>query len=147
MFYTNANNELWTPLAEKAYVQLNEFGWERPGLPGSGQNAYAAIEGGYIYAPLGHITGQSTTAFAQTSPSSSFTTFVNAFNAGKLIGFASNQTPASSSVVGSHAYAVVGYDAVTQKVTLFNPWGTEYGLLTLSWAQIQQNFGYFDRTA
>jgi hypothetical protein len=52
-----------------------------------------------------------------------------------------------NTVVGGHAYAVVGYNANTQTITLFNPWGAEYGLLTLTWAQIQGSFSYFDRTA
>ena len=63
-----------------------------------------------------------------------------------MIGFASYASPPSSSVVGSHAYAVVGYNATNQTVTLFNPWGIQHGLLTLSWTQIQANFQYFDRT-
>jgi hypothetical protein len=83
-----------------------------------------------------------------TGSSSSFTTFVNAYNSGKMIGFASYQTPAAGSgVVGGHAYAVVGYNATAQTVTLFNPWGIEYGLLTMNWSQVQSNFMYFDRTA
>ena len=65
--YNNAGNELWVALAEKAYVQLNEMGWERGSLPGNGQNAYSAIEGGYNYAALQHITGLATTNFAMTS--------------------------------------------------------------------------------
>ena len=28
--YTNTANELWVGLAEKAYVQANQFGWIRP---------------------------------------------------------------------------------------------------------------------
>jgi hypothetical protein len=145
--YANAGNELWVALAEKAYVQLNEFGFSRAGLPGTGQNAYSAISGGYIYAALGHITGQTTSPFTMTANSTSFTTFVNAYNAGKMIGFASYATtPAGSGVVGSHAYAVVGYNATNQTVTLFNPWGTQYGLLTLTWSQVQASFQYFDRT-
>ncbi len=144
--YTNAGNELWTALAEKAYAQINEMGWIRSGST-SGQNSYSALEGGYIYAALGQITGQSTTAFAYTATASNFTTFVNAFNQNKLIGFASKSTPASSQVVGNHAYAVVGYDAANQTITLFNPWGIEYGLVTMTWSQIQGSFQYFDRTA
>lgn len=145
-YYNSASNELWTALAEKAYVQINEMGWLRGGLPGNGQNAYSAIEGGYIFAALGQITGQGTTPFAFTSGTTNFSTFVNAYNQGKMIGFASMSTPASSSVVGSHAYAVVGYNATNQTITLFNPWGIEYGLVTMTWAEIGQNFSYFDRT-
>jgi hypothetical protein len=145
--YANAGAELWVALAEKAYVQANQFGWIRPGLPGNGQNAYSGIEGGYIYASLGHVTGQSTIAFTSTATGTGFNTFVAAWNAGELIGFASKVTPTSSSVVGSHAYSVVGYNSSTQTVTLYNPWGPTYAQLTLTWTQIQQNFSYFDRTA
>ena len=67
--FNNSGTELWTALAEKAYAQINEMGWLRSGLPGNGQNSYSAIEGGYIYAALGQITGQATTAFAMTSSS------------------------------------------------------------------------------
>ena len=120
------------------------MGWFRPGLPGNALNAYGAIDNGYIFAALNSITGQSTTSFA---PTSDFTSFVTAYNQGKMIGFASKVTPASSQVVGAHAYAVVAYDAMNQTITLFNPWGVEYGLVTMSWTDIQGNFSYFDRTA
>ena len=64
-----------------------------------------------------------------------------------MIEFASKQTPASTQVVGGHAYAVTGYDAKTQTITLFNPWGTNYSPVVMTWAQISANFLYFDRTA
>src|SRR2546430_11379240 len=35
-YYASAGNELWTALAEKAYVQINEMGWTRGSLSGSG---------------------------------------------------------------------------------------------------------------
>ena len=145
--YNNSGNELWTALAEKAYAQINEMGWLRSGLPGNGQNSYSAIEGGYIYAALGQITGQATTPFTSTAGTASFTAFVYAYNAGKEIGFASKSAPASSSVVGNHAYAVLSYNASNQTITLFNPWGTAYGLVTMTWSQIQGSFSYFDHTA
>jgi hypothetical protein len=73
---------------------------------------------------------------------------VNAFDAGELVAFASKSTTApGSGIVGAHAYAVVGYDLTAQTVTLYNPWGPEYGLLTLTWAEIGESFSYFDRTA
>jgi hypothetical protein len=147
MVYNNTSNELWTALAEKAYVQLNELGWERSGLTGNGQNTYAAISGGYINAAQSQVMGQTTVNFAMTSAGTSFSAFVTAWNLGKSIGFASKSTPASTTVVGGHAYAVVGYNATNQTVTLFNPWGTQYGLVTMTWSQIQANFDYFDRTA
>ena len=145
--YNDANNELWTALAEKAYVQVNEMGWLRSGLSGNGQNSYSAIEGGYIYVALGQITGQSTVAFTLTTSATSFTSFVSAYNQGKLIGFASLPAPASLQLVGNHAYAVVGYDAANQTITLFNPQITEYGLVTMNWTQVQSSFFYFDQTA
>jgi hypothetical protein len=147
MKYNSSSNELWTALVEKAFVQVNQSGWERAGLPGNGLNAYAAISGGYINSALKFVIGQNTVNFVMTGGGTSFSAFVAAFNSGKSIGFASYSTPASKSVVGNHAYAVVGYNASAGTVTLFNPWGIEYGLVTMSWAQIQQNFQYFDRTA
>ena len=52
------------------------MGWLRVGLTGNGQNSYAAIEGGYIYAALGQVTGQSTIAFTFTTNSDGFTSFL-----------------------------------------------------------------------
>jgi hypothetical protein len=161
----SSTNELWVALAEKAYAQVNEFGWSRAGFTDddghsqSGLNSYAALSGGYVGYALEHITGlQSSWATTDVdyqpgsnSANFNFTTFVNAYNAGKLIGFASYSNPASGSgVVGGHAYAVTGYNAGNQTVTLYNPWGlyngSAPGTLTMSWSQIQQNFAYFDYT-
>lgn len=140
------NAELWVALAEKAGVQLNEFSWCRLGFTIPAVNSYAAIEGTYIYAALGHLSGKATVAFSPLTLSS----FVTAYNQGQMIGLASVTNPSSSLVVSNHAYAVVGFDETTETVTLFNPWGTgsnNGGMLTMTWDEIQLNFMYFDRTA
>jgi hypothetical protein len=146
-WYGSSSNELWVPLAEKAYVQLHETGWVRPGLPKNGQNSYLAISGGYIHPAMHHVMGQSTNAFVATKKTGSFTAFVAAYNAGEAIAFATKPKPPNKSIVGGHAYAVISYNASSQTIRLYNPWGPNYGTITLSWAEIQANMPYFDCTA
>jgi hypothetical protein len=139
--YASTANELWVGLAEKAWAQRYELIY--------GTNSYSAIAGTFMFDAFGQITGQSTIGF--TTPSSdTLTAFVDAFNAGKMIGFASPQDRVpSDGVVPDHTYAVIDYDAATQSVTLFNPWGVGIGnggLITLTWNQVQADFWYFDRT-
>ncbi len=130
---------LWVALAEKAYAQINESGWLRADLGDTGHNTYAAISAGYMTDALNQITGRGTgfTSVNQTS-------FVGAFNAGQLITFASTASPVDASVLGEHAYAVVGYNKSTGQVTLFNPWGINNGsapgLVTLNWSQLKNDF-------
>ena len=129
------NAELWTVLAEKAYVEMNAK-W------GTRQNDYASIASGYIGNALSNITGLATTL----GNALSFTSAVASWTAGALMGFASLSAPLLSSVVSNHAYAVVDYNSTLQKFTLFNPWGISYGLLTLSWSDIKASFAYYDKT-
>jgi hypothetical protein len=135
-------NELWVALAEKAYVQMNASGWLRPASMGGGQNSYAAISGGWISDALEQVTGIATTWNYMYSESA----LVAAVTSGKLVGLGSKVTPGISSVVGSHAYAVVGYNASTGRFTLFNPWGIHYGTLSLTWSQLVAGFTEWDST-
>jgi hypothetical protein len=139
----NSSNVLWVALAEKAYVELNESG----GLGHTAANNYSAIESGYIAVALGNITGRQT----YLGFGLNFNNIVYAFNSGRLIGFASLSNPPSSSIVGDHAYALVGYNAATRTFTLFNPWGLNNGtdkpgLITLTFDQLVANFSYWDST-
>jgi hypothetical protein len=145
----NVNNKsapLWVALAEKAYVQMNESRWLRTDPADIGQNSYNAISGGYMFEALNQITGK-TGAYSWVGKN----TFTAAYAAGKLITFGSYDQPGDPSVVGDHAYAVVSYNKTTQQVTLFNPWGINNGyapgLVTLSWAQMQQDFAAMEYTA
>jgi ABC-type phosphate transport system substrate-binding protein len=132
-------------LAEKAYVQASEIGWN-PSLS-QRTNSYGSVNGGYIYAALGKITGESTVAFSGIN---SFAAIKKAFDDGNLIGFASKPAfLAPPLAVPSHAYSMVGYDEITQTIKLYNPWGTwlpDQGVLTLTMSQLAENFSYYDRT-
>jgi hypothetical protein len=112
---------------------------------------YTAISGGYMYMAMGQITGQATVSFVYAS-TTTFDTMAAAFNSGKSIAFGSKGNPANTNlVVGGHAYAVTSVNTTQRTVTLFNPWGLnnghDSGLITLTWAQVQANFTWYDRTA
>jgi hypothetical protein len=145
---TSTANILWVALAEKAYVQMNESGWLRLALPGNGSNSYQAIAGGFLSAVSLQVANRASTTVSVGS--SGFDQFTTAFNVGKLVGFASKSTPTSSMIVGNHQYVAVGFNASTQTVTLFNPWGVNNGsqfpgLITLKWSELAASFSYWDR--
>ena len=148
----SAGNELWVALAEKAFVEWHQSGLEGEGSSNTSTNQYTAISGGWMGTALSEITGKSASMFNSVASSSSFSAFVNAYNAGDLMEFGSVSSPTLSTVVGDHAYALVGYNAAAKTVTLFNPWGINNGssmpgLITLTWAQVQSNFAYYDKVA
>ncbi len=142
----------WAALAEKAYAVANAFGY----VPTEHeyQDSYAALNYGDP-AALQAITGQSASD-ANINPSN----IATAWGSNNLIVLGTT-TPASSYIVGGHAYAVVGYDASSSTpFELFNPWGTDsasaspsapvgaggsgttYGLFWANAAFISANFNY-----
>ncbi|MCU0916486.1 MAG: choice-of-anchor D domain-containing protein [Planctomycetes bacterium] len=126
-------NELWSPLAEKAYAQINECGW----LAQDNTNTYAGISGGMCYLAIRHVTGRA----AALTNTLDYTQMVNAWNEGQVIVIDCMNTPPDSRFVFPHSYALVGYDAATDRFTAYNPWGGAGGLITnLSWDDIHANF-------
>lgn len=142
--HNSSSNELWVVFAEKAYAELNESGW----ISQDNTNTYTGIgKGGYISDALAEITGKKTSL----GNSLNFSSLVDAFNSGQLIGFGTKSTGVASNIVSSHAYALINYNSSTQKFTLFNPWGVDNnsskpGVVELNWSDIESSFSYWDST-
>lgn len=140
--YSNSSNELWVALAEKAYAQINESGW----ISQDNTNSYEGISGGYAGDAFKHITGRNA-SWGYLDANS----IISAFNSGQLVSLATNQNVFNPEIVSGHAYAVIGYDSSTQKLTLFNPWGinngtSKPGTIELTWSEIMASFSYWEYT-
>lgn len=149
-YYNHVGNalgtqSLWTALAEKGYAEANALGLVTTGA--AGQGSYAALNSGWPSWALKAITGK-----AAGDHSINSTNLVSDWTAGDLI-VLTTTTPTSSYIVGSHAYALVGYDGTSgQPFKVFNPWGTDssgwapghsgqiYGLFNANATFITQNF-------
>ena len=129
--YTNAANALWIPLAEKAYAQWNETGKEgRDGL-----NAFASIQGGWMATVDAQVLGHNGTDYIMTNTKEQVA--ISALSTHKAVTIGTLQwTGTNLGLYASHAYAIVGYNASTDKFTLYNPWGSDQPG-PLSWAQLQ----------
>jgi hypothetical protein len=128
---TNSGNVLWIALAEKAYAQ-----WNATGKSGrTPANTFASIEGGWMSNVNAQVLGYNSTRY-QVSNSANKTALVNALNAGRAVTIGT--TGNSTLMVSSHAYSITGYDAGTDRFSIFNPWGTQHPA-PLTWAQLQAN--------
>ncbi len=129
--YTNTANSLWIPLAEKAYAQWNQTGKEgRDGL-----NAYASIQGGWMATVDAQVLGYNATDYIMTNTNKQVA--ISALAAKKAVTIGTLQWSGTNlGLYASHAYAIIGYNASTDKFTLYNPWGSNQpGQLT--WSQLQ----------
>jgi hypothetical protein len=136
---------LWAALAEKAYAVANGLGVV--GSLNECQDSYDSLDGGYPTFALHAITD-----YPGYDYSINPTDIATDWNAGSLI-VLDTTTPSSSYIVGTHAYAVVGYNASSiTPFKVFNPWGTDqygwaryhyltkYGLFWAGSTFISQNF-------
>ncbi|MEH2327189.1 MAG: CARDB domain-containing protein [Nostoc sp.] len=133
--YNNSSNELWVGLAEKAYAQLGELGWSRPG---NTTNAYSSIEGGWMDYVTRQVTGLDATKQQVTNMSK--TQLIDLVNSNKVLtaGFVNG---ADYGVVNNHAYSVSSYNATSGTFRMRNPWGVQDANLT--WDQLLNLKTYF----
>ena len=142
------SGELWVALLEKAYAQLNAQSNVQGESTWKGESSYQAVEGGMAY-PIKEITGlnykyytkQNWTAIdgfeagvvnVKTAAELK-QTMINAFSAGAIgwLGVSNQQyiDPVNGKldfVAGpgsGHAYMLLGYNSVTDKFIVRNPWG------------------------
>jgi hypothetical protein len=131
------NGVLWVALAEKAYAEANGMGYVTTSNPKT--DSYAALNSGDPQWALRAITGKSASDYS-INP----TNIAAAWNAGQLIVICSDATTASSGIVPSHAYAVVGYNpSATNAFEVYNPWGTNAQGYAPSTYNNQQVYGLF----
>lgn len=146
--------EKWVALAEKAYAQANEIGlFSRP----FAVNSYKAIEGG-VQTALTHISGVPDRTFAFSGLADSAarenvatwdsyqSVVVQALASGSSgwIGSFGNRIDpwtGKRTFVSNHAYAIVGYDAQTDRFRISNPWGAGgggwIGTFEVSWTDFR----------
>ena len=132
---TSATTSLWIALAEKAYAQWNET--RNAGRDGT--NQYASIEGGWMSNVNAQVLGYNSTNYSFSSTPKQ--TLVNALAAGRAVTLGTLASVNSGFVEG-HAYIVTGYNAATDRFSVFNPWGNTHPA-PLTWAQLQANCSMF----
>ena len=138
---SSPTNSLWIPLAEKAYAE-----WNATGNAGrDGQNVYASIEGGWMATVDAQVLGHNATDYNLTASTQQAMISALAANQAVTIGTDSSNNSADTlpyGLYGSHAYAVIGYNASANLFTLYNPWGCDQPGV-LSWSQLEATCGGF----
>lgn len=133
---TAPTTEIWVPMLEKAYVQ-SLASWT------GAANSYSSVNGGYIGSAFSAISGRT----SSIGNALSVQAIESAWKNGSFVGFASKGTPASSTIVGGHAYALVAVNTITHVYTLYNPYGylVQNPLVQVSFNMLSSNFYYFDK--
>jgi Ca2+-binding RTX toxin-like protein len=149
--FWQSTNELWVSLLEKAYAQVNESDW----IHQNGENSYQGLAGGSAEYALQHITSKDarTQSLHFVPDPFDFGGYLSTFeirdsiiaanNQCLAITFSSNDSGVGDGVIGNHVYALLGYNAATQRFQLYNPWGDNNGepaIIELTWTQVRNNF-------
>lgn len=134
---SSTTTSLWLALAEKAYAQ-----WNATGKSGRSTvaNSYASIEGGWMSVVSAQVLGYNASNFSLSSFDKQ--KLIDLLNAGNAITIGTKATGQTSTLVGAHAYSVIGYDANTDQFQLHNPWGTQHPG-GMSYSQLQAECTYF----
>ncbi len=146
-YQPNGQNISWVALAEKAYCQITEEGWTQH----PHNNSYKAIEAGSPTEVIAEITNQPTdfTPIGARTPSTVMQTIITDFQNGEAINLATKNHGTASNIVNDHSYAMIGYNAESQTVTLYNPWGLDNGtsfpgVVTLTWSEVVHSFSEWE---
>ncbi len=132
-FVASSANVLWVALAEKAYSQLSEEGWSRPG---EAINGYDSISGGNSSIVMEQITGSTTgqtLIISDNTPAqlaAGVAQLVSALSQNDLVCFGTPAGPLFNNGVlpngdvldATHLYTVQSYDTTTGIITLINPY-------------------------
>jgi PKD repeat protein len=132
----DATASLWIPLAEKAYAQWNQTGKEGR----DGKNAYASIEYGWMARVDAQVLGRNASDYVVNNATKQ--AMITALAANQSVTIGTNGGALPYGLYGSHAYAVIGYNASADLFTLYNPWGMDQPGV-LSWPQLQATCGSF----
>lgn len=147
------NGEIWLPLMEKAYAQINALGI-LPRRESTGQNSFAAIEGGFGD-PLGALVGAKVVAYVEPGTNLGSNDYLDvravdradaaalaqfeadlkaAINAGKSVWVGVSNTLKNDAgkqlLVGGHAHFLIDAQPSNpgnSDVLAFNPWGLATG--------------------
>jgi hypothetical protein len=149
---TSSTNILWVALAEKAYSQLAEEGWSRPG---QALNSYDSIGYGNPATVIAQITNSTIDSVLIVTPGETSKQsaalekqVLSALSAGDIVSVGTpgvvtennGVLPNGETLDGNHIYMLQSYNTVTGMFTLINPYDDGQGSRTIqvNWSTLVQ---------